>query len=142
MFYEKTKILDAQESISSENISEKGKEQLPFSQLKGEYRVRLKSEHQITFGSIVFYRTLKCTFKNERLITINEFLEIRLIIQMMLVGVSKINYYYIILQDTKNLIDFFVDQPLESFMSIKPLKEIIYKFEQLKSDLARKIHLA
>lgn len=142
MFYDKTKILDAQESISSENISEKGKEQLPFRQLKGEYRVRLKSEHQITFGSIVFYRTLKCTFNNERLITINEFLEMRLIIQMMLVGVSKINYYYIILQDTKNLIDFFVDQPLESFMSIKPLKEIIYKFEQLKSDLARKIHLA
>jgi len=27
-------------------------------------------------------------------------------------------------------------------MTIKPLKEIIYKFEQLKADLIRKIHLA
>jgi len=27
----------------------------------------------------------------------------------MMIGVPKINYYYIILQDTKNLIDFFVD---------------------------------
>lgn len=59
----------------------------------------------------------------------NEVIELRHIIQKMMIGVPKINYYFVILQDTKNLIDFFVDQPLESFMTIKPLKEIIYKFE-------------
>jgi hypothetical protein len=53
----------------------------------------------------------------------------------MLIGVPKVNYYSVILQDTKNLIDFFMDTSLDDFMTIKPLKEIIYKFELLKTDL-------
>jgi hypothetical protein len=72
----------------------------------------------------------------------HELIEIRFTIQKLIIGVPKVNYYFVILQDTKNLIDFFVDQSLHSFMTMKPLKEIIYKFEQLKSDLVRKISLA
>ena len=42
------------------------------------------------------------------------------------------NYYQLLLRDIKYLIEFFVDQPLDYFMSMKGLKEIIFKFEQMK----------
>lgn len=139
-FFEKMRAIDPHQSIDS--VISTDNQQALFKQLRGEYRVRLKSENQITFSGFVLYRNLKQNFGNERLITINELVEIRQIIQRMLIGVPKINYYFIILMDTKNVIDFFVDQPLESFITIKPLKEIIYKFELLKADLHKKINLA
>jgi hypothetical protein len=85
------------------------KEQKTFKQMKGDFRIRLKSENQITFSGLVYYKSLKSTFKLERLISMNELIELRYIIQKMLIGVPNINYYFVILQDTKNLIDFFVD---------------------------------
>jgi hypothetical protein len=107
VFFDNAKVLDFQESISSEVISEK--EAKSFKQLKGEFRVRLKSENQIELSGIVYYRNLKAIFTRERLVASNELIEIRYTIQKLIIGVPKVNYYFVILQDTKNLIDFFVD---------------------------------
>jgi hypothetical protein len=98
-------MIDLEKSENSD-ITDKDQK---FKNIKGEFRIRLKSENQITFSGLVYYRSLKCTFKLERLISTNELIELRDIIQRMLIGVPKINYYFVILQDTKNLIDFFVD---------------------------------
>ena len=51
----------------------------------------------------------------------------------------KVNYYYVIFQDVKHLIDMFADQSLDQFLELKYYWMVFYKFEQLKIDIQRKI---
>lgn len=52
----------------------------------------------------------------DKLISDYEFLEIRIIIQELMQGDSKVNYYTVILSDVINLIEFFIDLRLEDIL--------------------------
>jgi len=71
-----------------------------------------------------------------------ELLSLRSMIQNLQKNLQKINYYHVILSDTRNLIDFFIDTSRKDMIGIKVMKEIIFKFESLKFDLNKKIQLA
>ena len=64
-----------------------------------------------------------------------ELLQIRIIISKLQFGVPKVNYYYVIFQDIKHLIDMFVDQSLDQFLELKYYWMVFHKFDQLKIDI-------
>jgi len=61
-----------------------------------------------------------------------ELLEIRHVILNLIKRLTKVNYFHVILNDTRQLIDFFVDERISDVMQFKGIKEVINKFEHLK----------
>jgi hypothetical protein len=90
----------------------------------------------------VYYSCLKQQLSQDKMISDAELLSLRSMIQNLQKNLQKINYYHVILSDTRNLIDFFIDTSRKDMIGIKVMKEIIFKFESLKFDLNKKIQLA
>lgn len=90
----------------------------------------------------MYYSCLKQQLSQDKMISDAELLSLRSMIQNLQKNLQKINYYHVILSDTRNLIDFFIDTSRKDMIGIKVMKEIIFKFESLKFDLNKKIQLA
>ena len=83
----------------------------------------------MNFSGFVSFTKLKEIFRREMLMSTTELLQIRINISRLQLGVPKVNYYYVIFQDIKHLIDLFVDQSLEQFLELKYYWMVFYKFE-------------
>lgn len=83
----------------------------------------------MNFKGLIYCHSQKANVRLDKLISDFELLEIRNIIQELIQGDSKINYYTVILNDVINLIEFFIDLSLLDILKVKFLKEIIQKFQ-------------
>jgi hypothetical protein len=66
----------------------------------------------LNFKGLIYYHSQKSNIRIDKLISDFELLEIRNIIQELIQGDSKINYYTVILNDVINLVEFFIDLSL------------------------------
>jgi len=66
-------------------------------------------------------------------------MDIRSVMQEMQSDTSKVSYFNMILNDTINLVTYFVDISNNELLEFSMPIEVITKFESLKSDLNKKI---
>jgi hypothetical protein len=69
----------------------------------------------------------------------SEMMDIRSVMQEMQSDTSKVSYFNMILNDTINLVTYFVDISNNELLEFSMPIEVIMKFESLKSDLNKKI---
>jgi hypothetical protein len=69
----------------------------------------------------------------------SEMMDIRSVMQEMQSDTSKVSYFNMILNDTINLVTYFVDISNNELLEFSMPIEVITKFESLKSDLNKKI---
>ena len=130
------------EAESNPSIDYSEQQQSLIREFRTEFRVRQKSEDNLTLRGLVYNSCLKQQLSQDKMISDAELLSLRSMIQNLQKNLQKINYYHVILSDTRNLIDFFIDTSRKDMIGIKVMKEIIFKFESLKFDLNKKIQLA
>jgi hypothetical protein len=66
--------------------------------------------------SLLYFRNFKNEMKRNSLISNFEMMELRDLISSLMKGLPKINYYHVILNGTKQLIDLFLDQSFSDLL--------------------------
>ena len=89
--------------------------------------------------TLLFNRCLKLHLFQEKMIADSEMMDIRSVMQEMQSDTSKVSYFNMILNDTINLVTYFVDISNNELLEFSMPIEVITKFESLKSDLNKKI---
>ena len=101
-------------------------------ELQSEFRLRQSSEDSLSLVGLVQYNCYKFNMTKTFMISRAEIEELRSTINLLIKGSGfKFMYYHVILKNLRNLIDFFVDQPIQELLQIKTMKEIIHHFERL-----------
>ena len=87
------------------------------STFKNEVMVRSLSTNQICFDSFIYNRCFKSQMLHDKFESDTQFIEMKCLIKQYQRNVeSKVNYFSILLKDTLNLINYFVDTGYSEFL--------------------------